>query len=175
MKIIQETTFIKFISSLGIPLIGTTIAKEIYKHVKTYEEFRNMVKTKFTFSDWSGFGLEMERALWDFDYTDADNFYNSYLSFEATEEVKTEEEALIFKNNTFVITGKLNDFKNRTELKEYLERLGGKVVDTVSSKTSYLINNDIDSANSKNVAGKRLGIPIITEKQLAEMIANLKN
>ena len=170
-----ETTFIKFISSLGIPLIGTTIAKEIYKHVKTYEEFRNMVKNKFTFSDWAGFGLEMERALQDFDYTDADNFYNSYLSFEAPEEVKTEEEVLIFKNNTFVITGKLNDFKNRTELKEYLERLGGKVVDTVSSKTSYLINNDINSANSKNVAGKRLGIPIITEKQLAEMIANLKN
>ena len=90
-------------------------------------------------------------------------------------EVKDEEKVLIFKNNTFVITGKLNDFKNRTELKEYLELLGGKVVDTVSSKTSYLINNDIDSANSKNVAGKRLGIPIITEKQLAEMIANLKN
>ena len=102
-------------------------------------------------------------------------YYNNYLSFEAPEEVKTEEEVLIFKNNTFVITGKLNDFKNRTELKEYLEHLGGKVVDTVSSKTSYLINNDINSANSKNVAGKRLGIPIITEKQLAEMIANLKN
>ena len=134
-----------------------------------------MVKTEFAFSDWAGFGLEMERALWDFDYTDADNFYNSYLSFEAPEEVKDEEEVLIFKNNTFVITGKLNDFKNRTELKEYLEHLGGKVVDTVSSKTSYLINNDINSPNSKNVAGKRLGIPIITEKQLAEMIANLKN
>lgn len=170
-----EATFIKFISSLGIPLIGTTIAKEIYKHVKTYEEFRNMVKTEFAFSDWAGFGLEMERALWDFDYTDADNFYNSYLSFEAPEEVKGDKEVLIFKNNTFVITGKLNDFKNRTELKEYLEGLGGKVVDTVSSKTSYLINNDINSPNSKNVAGKRLGIPIITEKQLAEMIANLKN
>lgn len=165
-----ETTFIKFISSLGIPLIGTTIAKEIYKHVKTYEEFREKVKTEFAFSDWSGFGLEMERALWDFDYTDADKFYNDYLSFEIPVEVEPAEEALIFKDKTFVITGKLSEFKNRVELKEYLEHLGGRVVDTVSGKTNYLINNDINSTNSKNVASKKLGIPIITEKDLMKMI-----
>lgn len=167
---LKDATFIKFISALGIPLVGSTIAKEIYKHVKTYEEFRDMVKTEFAFSDWSGFGLEMERALWDFDYTDADNFYNNYLTFEEPVVEESKEETPIFEGKTFVITGKLNEFKNRTELKEYLEKLGGKVVDTVSGKTNYLINNDINSSNSKNVAGKRLGIPIITEAELFKMI-----
>ena len=165
-----EATFIKFISSLGIPLIGTTTAKEIYKHVKTYEEFREKVKTEFTFSDWPDFGLEMERALLDFDYTDADKFYNDYLSFEIPVETESKEETLIFKDKTFVITGKLNEFKNRVELKEYLEHLGGRVVETISSKTNYLINNDINSTSSKNVASKKLGIPIITEKDLMKMI-----
>lgn len=63
-----------------------------------------------------------------------------------------------------VITGKLNKFKNRDELKVFIERSGGKVVGSISKSTDMLINNDINSESSKNVAAKKLGIPIITEE-----------
>lgn len=63
----------------------------------------------------------------------------------------------------FVITGKLKCYENREELVEYIEEMGGKVTGSVSSKTNYLINNDVESTSSKNVKAKNLGIPIISE------------
>lgn len=171
---VTNIDFIKFISALGIPLVGMTVAKEIAKHEKNYISFREDVKNRIAFSDWNSFGPEIEKALWNYDYTDADIFYSNC----NIQEVETEEESAaepqIFADKIFVITGKLNGFKNRNELKEILESYGAKVTDSVTKKTSYLINNDIESANSKNVAGKRLGIPIITEEELLEMIDELK-
>ena len=171
---VSNIDFIKFISALGIPLVGMTVAKEIAKHEKNYTSFREDVKNRVSFSDWNGFGPEIEKALWNYDYTDADIFYSNC----NIQEVETEEEPAaepqIFTDKTFVITGKLNSFKNRNELKEVLESYGAKVTDSVTKKTSYLINNDIESANSKNVAGKRLGIPIITEAELFAMMDELK-
>lgn len=171
---VTNIDFIKFISALGIPLVGMTVAKEIAKHEKNYTSFREDVKNRIAFSDWNSFGPEIEKALWNYDYTDADIFYSNC----NIQKVETEEESAaepqIFADKTFVITGKLNGFKNRNELKEILESYGAKVTDSVTKKTSYLINNDIESANSKNVAGKRLGIPIITEAELLAMIDELK-
>lgn len=171
---VSDIDFIKFISALGIPLVGMTVAKEIAKHEKNYTSFREDVKNRIAFSNWSSFGPEIEKALWNYDYTDADIFYSNC----NVQEVETEEESAaepqIFADKTFVITGKLNGFKNRNELKEILESYGAKVTDSVTKKTSYLINNDIESTNSKNVAGKRLGIPIITEAELLAMIDELK-
>ena len=171
---VANIDFIKFISALGIPLVGMTVAKEIAKHEKSYTSFREDVKNRIAFSDWNGFGPEIEKALWNYDYTDADIFYSNC----NVQEVETEEESAaepqIFTDKTFVITGKLNGFKNRNELKEILESYGAKVTDSVTKKTSYLINNDLESANSKNVAGKRLGIPIITEAELFAMMDELK-
>ena len=66
---------------------------------------------------------------------------------------------------TFVITGSVNIWKNRNELKAYIESKGGKVASAVSSKTDYLINNDVLSNSSKNKNAKSLGIPIISEKE----------
>lgn len=71
---------------------------------------------------------------------------------------------------TFVITGSVNHFKNRNEVKERIEDLGGKVTGSVSKKTDYLINNDSKSASSKNKKAKELNIPIITEEEFMEMI-----
>lgn len=171
---VANIDFIKFVSALGIPLVGMTVAKEIAKHEKNYTSFREDVKNRIAFSDWNGFGPEIEKALWNYDYTDADIFYSNC----NVQEVETEEEPAaepqIFTDKTFVITGKLNGFKNRNELKEILESYGAKVTDSVTKKTSYLINNDLESANSKNVAGKRLGIPIITEAELFAMMDELK-
>ena len=70
---------------------------------------------------------------------------------------------------SFVITGKVNHFKNRDELKVLIESRGGKVAGSISGKTNYLINNDIESASSKNVSAKKLGIPIISEDVFIEM------
>ena len=71
---------------------------------------------------------------------------------------------------TFVITGKLNTFKNRDEAKTAIEAKGGKVASTVSGNTNYLVNNDINSNSSKNVKAKQLGIPIIDEETLIAML-----
>jgi DNA ligase (NAD+) len=74
------------------------------------------------------------------------------------------------KNVTFCITGKLNNYKNRTELKNLIESYGGKVTDSVSSKTNYLINNDKNSTSSKNKKANDLGIQIISEQDYLKMI-----
>ena len=82
------------------------------------------------------------------------------------EENNTQEETL--SGMTFVITGSLNQYENRDALKKEIEEKGGKVAGSVSSKTSFLINNDIQSNSSKNKTAKSLGIPIITEEEYIE-------
>ena len=70
---------------------------------------------------------------------------------------------------TFVITGSVNHFANRNEVKELIESLGGKVTGSVTSKTDYLINNDTQSSSSKNKKAKELGIPILSEEDFMKM------
>ena len=72
--------------------------------------------------------------------------------------------AELFAGKTFVITGSVNHFKNREELKAYIEARGGKAAGSVSAKTSYLINNDVTSGSSKNRKARELGIPILSEE-----------
>ena len=74
------------------------------------------------------------------------------------------------QGKTFVITGSLETFENRDAAKAKIQELGGKVAGSVSKKTDYLVNNDIGSGSSKNKKAKELGIPIITEDELLEMI-----
>ena len=73
---------------------------------------------------------------------------------------------------TVCITGKLKQFKNRDELTALIIVAGGKVTSAVSSKTTYLVNNDINSVSSKNATAKKLVIPIITEQELVNMLLN---
>ena len=72
---------------------------------------------------------------------------------------------------TFVITGSLNHFENRDALKKKLESRGAKVSSSISSKTNYLINNDINSTSSKNKKAIQLNIPIVNEEYIAEMLS----
>ena len=74
------------------------------------------------------------------------------------------------QGKTFVITGSLKTFENRDAAKAKIQELGGKAAGSVSKKTDYLVNNDIGSGSSKNKKAKELGIPIITEDELLEMI-----
>lgn len=149
-----------FISSIGIPLVGTRVSKEIVKYYPTWEDFRNAVGGNW--SDLDGFGPEMESAINSFDYTEADEIAE-ILTFEQPK-VQTEvSPAIAINGKTFVITGKLS--RKRDEIKAEIESLGGKVTGSVSSKTDYLICNDKNSTTGKSADAKRLGIPVITEEE----------
>ena len=69
---------------------------------------------------------------------------------------------------TFVITGDVHHYKNRDEFKAYVEAAGGKVTGSVTSKTNFLVNNDVRSTSSKNRKAQELGIPIISEEEFVE-------
>ena len=84
------------------------------------------------------------------------------------EQVNTE--AQIFEGKTFVITGSVIHFANRDAVKEVIESKGGKVTGSVTAKTHYLINNDVNSTSSKNRKAKEIGIPIITEEEFIQML-----
>ena len=154
-----------FISSLGIPLIGETASKELVKIFPTWEQFISATENNYKFWSIPNFGIEMNNAIVNFDYTEAKNIYN-YLIINKINENNSNKNKL--EGLTFVITGKVNHFKNRDELKNYIENNGGKVVGSISSKTNYLINNDIESTSSKNLAAKKLGIPILSEENFLE-------
>ena len=83
--------------------------------------------------------------------------------------VKREEAGDRLAGLNFVITGDVERFKNRNEVKALIESLGGKVTGSVTSKTNYLINNDVNSSSSKNKKAKELNIPIITEEEFIKM------
>ena len=154
-----------FISALGIPLIGVSVAKEIVKNCSNWEEFINKVENHYSWSKINGFGYEMEKAINNYDYTIAKKI-SKYLIFKEKQEMAVEEKDNKLKGLTFVITGKLKSFRNRSEVKDYIVSYGGKTSDSVNSKTNYLVNNDINSSSSKNKKAKELGIKIISEEQL---------
>ena len=168
----SHTEFHQYLSSLGIPLIGSTASKELAKHFSNYADLRIAMKTKFKFYDLPNFGIEMHNALYNFNWISADamigegtiTLTNSYIPKEENTEQVNSLEGL-----TFVITGKLNHFKNRDAIKDKIESLGGKVTGSVSKNTNYLINNDKDSTSSKNKSAKTLGIPILNEEDFIEM------
>lgn len=158
----------QFICALGIPLIGSTASKELANYYKTYENFRMAIKIGVQFwSGHDGFGIEMHKAIVNFDYSEADALVqNGVIAFNSITEETEQEKNL--EGLTFVITGKLNHFKNRDAIKEKIESLGGKVTGSVSKNTDYLINNDKDSTSSKNKSAKTLGIPILSEDDFIE-------
>ena len=160
-------TLAAFISALGIPLVGTKVSKIIAQKVKTWESFRELIDSNYDFSSWDGFGYEMYKALLDFDYDEADKIY----SFLNIQEVKEEAAAAAtLKDMNFAITGKLHLHKNRQELIDRITSAGGNVQSSVNSKTNFLINNDKTSSSAKNLKAKELGVTIITEDDLMEVI-----
>ena len=158
-----------FIAAIGIPLIGLNMAKELVKTVSSYEDFRTRIQHGFDFTQLDGFAEAKHKAICSFDYCDADNVAK-YMNFTKEEEKGEEDTSL--NGLTFVITGKLSHFKNRNELQDFIVKHGGKVSSTISGKVNFLINNDIDSTSAKNLAAKKLGIPIITEENFLKNTEN---
>ena len=163
----KECELSSFIASLGIPLIGSTASKELAKVFSTWEDFIKAVESKYHFWDIPNFGYEMHTAIVKFDYTEAKSIYENYLKIKTISPVE-EETNTNLDGLVFVITGKLTHFKNRDALKDTIEKLGGKVVGSISGKTNYLINNDVESTSSKNLSAKKLGIPILSEENFLE-------
>ena len=159
-----------FISALGIPLIGTSVSKELVKVFSNWNSFIGAIETGYHFWDISGFGFEMHSSIINFDYTEAKILIEKYLKINIIQETDEKSENNL-NNLNFVITGKVNRFKNRDELKSFIETRGGKVAGSISGKTNYLINNDTESTSSKNISAKKLGIPIISEETFIEMFS----
>ena len=156
----------RIIAAAGIPNVGSVAAKQLANYFKTYAKFRSAVEEDFDFTELPDFGEVTAETLLNFDYAEIDD-----VVFYAIHCLPVEEQSSnALEGISFCITGKLNNFKNRNELKEKISSLGGKVTDSVSSKTNYLINNDIESNSSKNKAAKALHIPIITEEDFLDMI-----
>ena len=155
-----------FLSAIGIPLVGRTIAKEIVKYYPTWREFREAVGGDWT--EFEGFGPEINKAINSFDYWEVDKIAE-LLDFAQPEIQNEESQAAAIKDKVFCVTGKVSQFKNRDELKADIEKNGGKLSSSVSSKTDYLITNTPDSGTAKNRDAQKLGVKIITEEEYIKM------
>ncbi len=169
----RNTTLDRFINALSIPLIGRTASKTIADDFLTITKFLQMSELSQERNDiWlflNDFGNTMNSSIQNYM---KDNFVmvKELSELFMFEEIAPKIHNDNISNKTFVITGSVNIFTNRNEVKEKIESLGGKVAGSVSKNTDYLINNDINSTSSKNKKAKDLSIPIITEAELVNMM-----
>lgn len=166
----RETTLPQVLYGLGIANVGLSNAKVICK------EFKNDLDAMLhadaeQLSEISGIGAVIAGTFTAYFQNPAHVGQLKNLLGELkihAEEGEAKEQ--IFGGVNFVITGSVTHFANRKEVKELIESLGGKVTGSVTSKTNYLINNDITSTSSKNKKANELGIPIISEEMFLEML-----
>ena len=167
----REVALANFVYALGIAQVGLGTAKLICKHFNN--EIQEVMKA--TYEDLiviEGVGPVIAREFEEYFALEENKTMIEGLIKEVkfkVEKISQNSESPIL-NKTFVVTGDVNHFKNRKELQAKIEELGGKVTSSVSKNTDYLINNDSESASSKNKKAKELEIPILTEEQFLEMI-----
>lgn len=160
---------VNFIFALCIPLIGTDAAKKIVNTIG-FDAFLQRMEESVGFDDIDGIGVERSNSILKW-YTNEHNRMSlehllKELEIEDVQPVDTSEG--LCTGLTFVITGDVHHFKNRDAFKAYVESQGGKVAGSVSGKTSYLVNNDVESNSSKNRKAKDLGVPILSEDAFVE-------
>ena len=166
----RTTTLPRVIYALGIANIGLANAKMICKEFQ-YDVEAMLQATTEDLGAISGVGEVIARAF--VDYFSAERHVKQLRDLLAELDIPKEEAESgkqIFAGVNFVITGSVEHFANRGEVKELIESLGGKVTGSVTSKTNYLINNDVTSTSSKNKKANELGIPIISEEMFLNMI-----
>lgn len=168
----RNTTLDRFIYGLCIPLIGRTASKTIAKKFDNkVEEFYDTWCHGYDFTKLDDFGNTMDNSMQGFI---RDNYrWIAELIGEFNFRVSDSNGNVrqVLDGKIFVITGSLNFYKNREELVSVIERNGGKVSGSVSTKTSYLINNDVTSGSGKNKKAHDLGIPIVNEGEFIQMIS----
>lgn len=164
----RTVSMAKFIYSLGIAGIGLANAKVIVKHFDAdFDKIINASVEELTGID--GIGEVLAKAFYDFFRDEEKMKVVRELLCEITFEKEEESGEQTLKDKVFVITGSVEHFTNRNELKDYIEKLGGKVTGSVSAKTDYLINNDVTSGSSKNKKARELNIPILSEEDFIKL------
>lgn len=169
VKKARTTTLPRVVYSLGIAGIGLANAKVICRELK-YDVEALLMVTEEELNEIQGVGEVLAKAFTGY-FSDAkhvENFRKLLEELTIPEETSTKKQ--IFEGVNFVITGSVTHFANRGEVKELIESLGGKVTGSVTSKTNYLINNDVTSTSSKNKKANELGIPIISEETFLELV-----
>lgn len=164
------TTTAKFIYSLGIANIGLSNAKMVCKAFSNdFEKIRHASIDELVEID--GVGEIIAESFVKFFANENNNHMVDDLLDIVTLEDEENDNANDMDGMNFVITGSVNHFSNRSEVKELIEGRGGKVTGSVTSKTKYLINNDSTSNSSKNKKAKELGVQIITEDEFIDMFS----
>lgn len=166
----RTTTLPRLVYSLGIPNIGIANAKVICRALGNDPE-RVMNASAEELNEIPGVGEVIAKAY--VDYFADEEHRDVYRRLLEEVDIPKEEETADgqkFAGVNFVITGSVEHFANRAEVKEEIEKKGGKVTGSVTSKTNYLINNDVNSTSSKNRKARELGIPIISEEEFLKML-----
>ncbi|MCR5501871.1 MAG: NAD-dependent DNA ligase LigA [Lachnospiraceae bacterium] len=164
---------VNLIFALCIPMIGLDAAKKLVGAL-SFEGFLERLHKGEGFEDIDGIGQEKSGQILKWAETEANSGMLRDLLTEltVTDTGKKESSGGKCEGLTFVITGDVHTFKNRDELKAYIESEGGKTAGSVSGKTSFLINNDATSNSTKNRKAKELGVPILTEEEFLSEFGN---
>ena len=166
----KDTTLVRVIYGLGIAGIGLANAKVLCKQFD-YDVEKLAAATKEDISAIDGMGEVLASAIVEWFATES----NREILADLLEHLQTSAPSVIVGEQTlidkiFVITGDVHHFANRNELKEFIESRGGKVTGSVTGKTTYLINNDVNSTSGKNKKAKELNVPIISEDEFLAMV-----
>ena len=165
----RKTTASKLLYGLGIPGVGVATAKLIAEACS--DEWDKIISlSENELQNIEGIGPVIAKDFVEYFQNQAKLEEVQQLRSELILEKQTRSGEKYFYGLTFVITGKLQIYQNREELKEIIEGAGGKVSGSVSNKTSYLINNDLSSMSGKNKKAKELGISIVDEATVANWI-----
>lgn len=173
IKEIEKSREVKFeclLYALGIPNVGRDASKKISQKTKGLEGFVERLRLGQGFTDIDGIGEIINNSIYEWksnnrngeefaDLVDELTFIDSF----------DDQDIQDLAGKVFVITGKLNSYSNRNELKAEIESRGGKVTGSISKNTNYLINNDVLSTSSKNATAKKLNIPIISEEDYKDL------
>ena len=166
----KDTKLVRILYGLGIAGIGLANAKVLCKHFD-YDIEKIMAASKEDISAIEGMGDVLALAIVEWFAKDE----NRDVLADLLENLQTTAPSVIVGEQTltdkiFVITGDVHHFTNRSELKEFIESRGGKVTGSVTGKTTYLINNDVNSTSGKNKKAKELSVPIISEDEFLAMV-----
>lgn len=166
---------IHLIFALCIPNIGADAGKKLIAALGT-KGFLSRIESGEGFEDVDGIGVERSNALLNWFADDENkNLFDRLMAELTLEDVAPKEEAVgTCKGLSFVITGDVHIFKNRSAFKSYVEQQGGAVTGSVSGKTSYLVSNDGDSNSSKTKKAKELGVPVLSEEEFVAQFGSLE-
>lgn len=169
----SHTTLPRLVYALGIANIGVANAKVLCKE-SDYDLQKLMRADEETISRIEGIGSVIAKSVTDYFKNEKNQRKLEHLLTYLTFEEMKIETGNPLSGKQFVITGSVNQFENRSAMKEFIENRGGKVTGSVSKKTDYLINNDTESSSSKNKKAKELGIPILSEEDFLKLAESVQ-